>query len=66
MMSRMPKPPRPWTVLPHGPLERLDEFSAIGALGAPAQLVVPHSLHRMDAHPLRARPGVLREIAARP
>jgi len=21
----MPKPPRPWTVLPHGPLERLEE-----------------------------------------
>lgn len=95
----MPRPPRTWTVLPHGPLERLDEnlwavegdvpgiaglrrrmaivrrgdggllffnavpvdaptLAAIHALGTPAQLVVPHHLHMLDAHAFRTRLGV--------
>lgn len=95
----MPKPPRPWTVLPHRPLEKIDEnlysiesavpgipgllrrmaiirrddggllfFNAvpvdeetlarIRALGTPAMLVVPQSLHMIDAHAFRDRLGV--------
>ncbi|HVO19512.1 MAG TPA: hypothetical protein VMU15_09670 [Anaeromyxobacter sp.] len=91
--------PRPWTVMPHGPLEPVDlnlwcvrsavpglpgldrrmylvrrgdgglvfynavpvdepTLSAIRALGTPAQLIVPHELHAMDAAAFRERLGV--------
>jgi len=93
------RPPRPWTVLPHGPLERLEEnlfaiegvvpgiaglrrrmaivrradggllfFNAVPVddealarirqLGRPAILVVPQSLHMIDANAFRERLGV--------
>jgi hypothetical protein len=92
-------PSRPWTVLPHRPLEALDDnlwtvrgdvpgipgldrrmsivrrgdgglifynavpvdeatLAAIRALGTPAQLVVPHALHAMDAAAFREKLGV--------
>jgi hypothetical protein len=95
----MPKTRRPWTVVPHGALEKIDEnlwtvcsaipgapgssrrmcivkrsdgdllfFHAIPledvalaevlAWGRPAQLVVGHDLHAIDAHGFREKLGV--------
>jgi hypothetical protein len=95
----MAKPPRPWTVTAHRPLEKLDDnlwaldadmpgrqpfnrrmgiarladqrlvfFNAIPmneaalaeirAFGTPAFLIIPHGMHKTDAHAFREKLGV--------